>query len=386
MTPSRGSTLLLALATASILVQCGKTGSVQSAAGPTPAAAPSAPPAAATARYRTVTVVDREGIGLEAFRLLAPADWQAEGGVRWVLDNPLQPAIVDFRVRNPQGREEVQVFPNQACFWSNNPTVMSLHPPGRKYFGCEVRKPVTAAEALRTVVIPRFRGDVSGLKVVSGEEMPDVAKQVAAASPAFNHPASAAKVRVEYTGGGAAMEEEIYAVVEGFSYPVQTMAGPVTHTNWFVDYIVSFKAEKGRLDNQAKAFQSIVRSFKVNPKWFNAYGQIVEALIRQKTQQIKATGEVGRMAARTSSEISDQRMKDWQARQAVNDRVVDDFCRGIRGVDLYRNPYEDKPVELPSGYGNAWVSRGGEYILTESPSFNPNVGSNVEWTRIEPTR
>ncbi len=43
-------------------------------------------------------------------------------------------------------------------------------------------------------------------------------------------------------------------------------------------------------------------------------------------------------------------------------------------------------VELPSGCGNAWVSRGGEYILTESPSFNPNVGSNVEWTRIEPAR
>jgi hypothetical protein len=65
---------------------------------------------------------------------------------------------------------------------------------------------------------------------------------------------------------------------------------------------------------------------------------------------------------------------------------VDDFCRGIRGVELYQNPYEDKPVELPSGYGNAWVNRGGEYILTESPSFNPNIGSNVEWQRIERSR
>jgi hypothetical protein len=382
MAGSRSSFLLLVLATGSIGVQCGKTGSAPSAAGPE--AAP--PSAGSTARYKTVTVVDKEGIGLEAFRLLAPADWQAEGGVRWVLDNPLQPAVVDFRVRAPQGREEVQVFPNQACFWSNNPTVMSLHPPGRKYFGCEVRKPVTAAEALRSVVLPRFRGDVSGLKVVSGEEMPDLAKHVAAAMPGFNHPASAARVRVEYTRDGTAMEEELYAAVEGFSYPVQTMAGPVTHTNWFVDSIVSFKAEKGRLDGQAKTFQSIVRSFKVNPKWFNAYGQIVDALIRQKTQQIRAIGEVGRMAARTSSEISEQRMKDWSARQSVNDRIVDDFCRGIRGVELYRNPYEDKPVELPSGYGNAWVSRGGEYILTESPSFNPNVGLNGDWTRIEPTR
>jgi hypothetical protein len=384
MAQSRHSSLLLALATGSILVQCGKTGSAQPPSRP--ATGTPVPAATVTARYRTVTVVDAEGIGLEAFRLVAPADWPAEGGVRWVLDNPLQPAVVDFRVRSPQGLEEIQILPNQACFWSNNPTVMSLHPPGSRYFGCEVRKPVTAAEALKAVVLPRFRRDMTGLKVVSGEELPDLAKQVAAASPAFNHPASAAKIRVEYAAGGTAIEEEIYAVVEGFSYPVHTRAGPVTHTNWFVDSIVSFKAEKGRLDGQARAFQAIVRSFKTNPKWFNAYGQIVEALIRQKTQQIKAIGEVGRMAARTNSEISEQRMKDWQARQAVNDRVVDDFCRGIRGVDLYRNPYEDKPVELPSGYGNAWVSRGGEYILTENPTFNPNVGSNVEWTRIEPAR
>jgi hypothetical protein len=363
---SVGFALALALAT----VRCGKAGS------PSPAAA-------AAAKFKTVTCVDKEGIGLEAFRLVAPADWQAEGGVRWVLDNPLQPAVVDFRVRNPQGREEVQILPNQACFWSNNPSVLSLHPPGSRYFGCEVRKPVTAAEALKTVVLPRFRGGAAGLKVVSGEELPDLAKQVAAAMPGFNHPVSAAKIRVEYARDGAAMEEELYAAVEGFSYPVQTMAGTVTHTNWFVDTLVTFKAEKGKLDGQARTFQAMVRSFKVNPAWFNAYGQIVEALIRQKTQQIRAIGEVGRMAARTSSEISEQRMKDWTARQAVNDRVVDDFCRGIRGVELYRNPYEDKPVELPAGYGNAWVNRSGEYILTESPSFNPNVGSNVEWQRIE---
>ena len=45
---------------------------------------------------------------------------------------------------------------------------------------------------------------------------------------------------------GVPVEEEIFAVVEGFSFAMQSMQGVITNTNWYVDYIFSFKAEKGR--------------------------------------------------------------------------------------------------------------------------------------------
>jgi hypothetical protein len=387
MSMNRAVVLGIVCSCSGVAIQCGKAGSQP--APPAASSSPVSPAARASAtspvRFKTVTCVDKDGIGIEAFRLLAPADWQGEGGVRWLLDNPLMPGVVDFRVRNPSGPEEVQVIPSQAFFWSNNPTVMSLFPPGKKYFGAEVRKPVSALEALKTVVLPRFRGDAVDLKVVAGEALPDLARQVGkAGQPGMS--ADAARVRVEYARGGVAMEEELYAVVESMSYPVQTMSGPVTHTNWFVNYTVAFRAEKGRLDAQARTFQTIVHSFKVNPQWFNKYNQLVEMLIQQKIQQIRNIGEIGRMISKTGSEIREDRMKAWTERQAVNDRIVDDFCRGIRGVELYHDPFENKPVELPGGYGNVWANRSGEYILTESPGFNPNVGSNVEWQRIEKTR
>jgi hypothetical protein len=34
-------------------------------------------------------------------------------------------------------------------------------------------------------------------------------------------------------------------------------------------------------------------------------------------------------------------------------------------------------VELPAGYGHAWANNLGEYIVTEDPTFNPNVDSNL---------
>jgi len=36
-------------------------------------------------------------------------------------------------------------------------------------------------------------------------------------------------------------------------------------------------------------------------------------------------------------------------------------------------------VELPSGYNYAWSNNNGEYIVTDSPDLNPNVGSNLHW-------
>jgi hypothetical protein len=55
-------------------------------------------------------------------------------------------------------------------------------------------------------------------------------------------------------------------------------------------------------------------------------------------------------------------------------------------VETYRNPYEDRPVQLPSGYDGVWVSRSGEYLLSNQPGFDPNAGSTAEWRRMEKGR
>jgi len=47
--------------------------------------------------YKTITCVDQQGIGIEAFRMLIPAGWEFEGGVHWLLNNPVMPAVVACR-------------------------------------------------------------------------------------------------------------------------------------------------------------------------------------------------------------------------------------------------------------------------------------------------
>jgi hypothetical protein len=73
----------------------------------------------------------------------------------------------------------------------------------------------------------------------------------------------------------------------------------------------------------------------------------------------------------------------YRQRSQSQDRISRSFSEYIRGVETYRNPYENRPIQLPSGYANAWVNRSGEYILSPQAGFDPNIGSNIEWRRLE---
>jgi hypothetical protein len=337
-------------------------------------------------RFRMFKYVDAQGIGIEAFRVLIPFDWKFEGGVRWVLDNPGMPAVVSFRMFNPNGAEELEVFPNQAFFWTDNPTLLQTFPVGARYFGNEVRPIVKPLQALKGIILPRFRGKAEGLRIVAGEPLPDLPKSLGAGTqtqPGVATTAEGAKIRIQYQRNGKWMEEELYGLVESMSFPHRSMFGQFTNTYWYADYLFSFKAEKGKLDANSKLFQAMVASFRLNPQWFNKYNQVIEYLIQRQIQQIRSIGELSRIISRTQNEISDMMMQSYNQRQEVYDRVAENFSQHIRGVDQYYNPVEQKPVELPSGYRQAWTNSLGEYILSDQEDFNPNIGSNQTWQKME---
>jgi len=337
-------------------------------------------------RLKTFPYIDKQGIGIEAFRMLIPSDWQFEGGVRWVMDNPAMPAVAAFRVTNPKGTEELEVFPNQMFFWTNNQMLLSMFPIGSRYFGSEVRPPVAPTDFLQNILIPRFRGNVANLRVVETKQLPELARQLGAgmqSQPGVSTSADGGKVKIEYQRDGRWIEEVIYTVVESFTFPIQTMYGTVANTNWIGDYIFSFKSEKGKLDASSKIFQTMVNSFQLNPQWFSKYSQLTEYLIRNQIQQIQTIGQISRIISQTSDEISDMIMKTYEDRQAAYDRISTDFSQMIRGVEEYYDPVDQKPIELPSGYNRAWTNGLGEYILSDDYSFNPNIGSNQNWQSME---
>ena len=239
-------------------------------------------------------------------------------------------------------------------------------------------------DALKKVVVPRFRASVQGLKIVKEEEISNVVlpSGVSSQSP-LQTSTKAGKVRIEYTENGKVYEDEIYCIVEATYYPLQSMLGTYTNVMWGVNYIGSFRAEKGKLDASAKIFQTISNSVTLNIKWFNTYVQVIEYLIKMQIQQIKSLGQLGSIIAQTGSEIRQENLDLYYQREAMNDRISTQFSEYVRGVDSYYNPLEEKNVEMPTGYDNVWVNNLGEYVLSDNPNYNPNIGGNQNFQRLE---
>jgi hypothetical protein len=326
--------------------------------------------------------------GLEAFRLLIPKGWQVQGGITWS-SNMALPAQASFRFYNPGGEEEMTFFPTQAFFWTNNPLFLKTNPPGSLRFGTPVLRPVDWQTAIQKGVISRLRPRAMDLRIVQQKEVPELA-QLARGVPmnGVNSSAVAGKVKLQYLEGQRFMEEELFAALSQFVINLPGPGGsPGYFINyWYIDYVFSFRAAKDRLVSLNKTFQTMIYSTKVNPQWFAKVANVKEMLAQQASRNIKAIGKIGEMAARAGSEMRADQMRAWEQRQQVQDKIARNFSDYIRGVDRYNDPLSGKQVELPSGYGRAFANNLGEYIVTESPSYNPNVGSNQNWVELVPVK
>ncbi len=323
-------------------------------------------------RMKKHTCVDGQGTGLEMFSMLAPVGWQANGGCRWLLDNPSMPAAVDFQIFNPQGAEMFAVFPNINFVWNNNRMAFMFNPVGSKYFGAEVRQPVSIREAFHTLILSRYRGNVQSLQVLSEAPVPELPQIARSEAPIVGGSAEGGKIRVHYSLQGQQYDEELYGIVEIYPLP----GGLIL---WYTNFLFSFRAGAGLLDATADLFKAMIYSFRPNPQWLAAIKSIAQSLAQQQIQRIRHIGQIGEIYARTGREIREQNLNDWYAKQAVYDRLSTDWSRTIRGVDAFYDPHREEVVELPGGYGQAWANNLGEYILTDSLDYNPNIGSNLSW-------
>ena len=337
-------------------------------------------PPADVLRFKTFRVVDRpDMIGGEAMSLLIPATWAGEGSVFWRL-HPTMPAGALIRIYNPGGLEAFEAWPAQPYSWGGM-LAMTGFPEGSNYLGNEVRPPpANAFEYLERYVLPQVRAGVS-FRMVARAEMPELADAIRAQNAAEGNylptEVTAARVRIEYELNGNAVEEDFYCSLNKIFLPGGNMV------IWIADQLGAMRAEKGKLDDQAKILQTIVTSIRLNPQWLNRYQQLVEALVAYQNRQIANAGVLSRIISQTHAEISESRQQAYEQRQATMDRISDSYSQYQRGVDEYRNPDTGTHVELPSGYSHAWRGLNDEYIVTDNPNFNPNVELNGNWTALE---
>jgi hypothetical protein len=337
-----------------------------SAAGP----AAGRPGAGAAMKFTRLSVKDPGAGNMEAYSLLVPAGWKAEGGVQWLPDHSIQANLL-MRISDPKTGAAIEFLPSQNFSWVSTFSM----PPGSNYLGNVLWPPVQdVPEFIRLFYFSGALARLQTARMVATENLDKVADQV---SRAQGGPARCARVRYEYRDGDQAWEEDVY---------VTLVYAPSQIVTYWTGGAHSFRSHRGQLDRLTPIMNTTTKSLRQSPEWFGYLMYVRNLFLDRMAQGIRNAGRLSDTITRNTEEIRKMHEDSYRQANESQDRIARSYSEYIRGVETYRNPYEDRPVQLPSGYDRVWVSRSGEYLLSNQPGFDPNAGSTAEWRRLEKSR
>jgi hypothetical protein len=341
--------------------------------------------------FRNQIIMDQQFMGMEAGRLLVPKDWLFNGGITWNFSKNPPESFIVYTVTSPDGGSAIQQFPHLNMYWSQDQMSQSSF----AQTGFTIMQPMTAIDFLQRAFIAQARQGVSDMKVVETQPLPGVAQQALAInnltlnifgqiSP-FTFPyetrADAGRVKVEYTQNGRRMVEDFTATITYFITNMPTMSGMYAQSVSWTPSVCSFRAPAEEMPGKIRLFQISLYSRFNNPVWSVSYTRLCAIVTREKLRQQQAIFARYQQIHKTLEETNDIIWQTYQNRSAAQDRMFDSYSQAYRGVDTYVDPVNNWNVELPTGYENAWTN-GTDYMFSDSPSFNPNVGSTGNWQQM----
>jgi hypothetical protein len=171
-------------------------------------------------------VVDRQhGVVASVFEY--PAAWEARSDVVWNFQSYNFPLAAYAQIYNPARTEVVEFLPAEQYFWLNEG--VGFYVPGQDYYGTPFLVLMPAADASTQWVVPKYRGNRQGLRVVGAGPVRQLAQKLNITEGAGV--TEDACVRVEYTEHGRLYEEELYGMKFSQDVPYYGPQGMMVQVN-----------------------------------------------------------------------------------------------------------------------------------------------------------
>jgi hypothetical protein len=347
---------------------------------------------------RLVKIMDVAGFGqpIEAASILLPSDWRVESGVKWTSDIgcPQNAMQLSLKASSPDGRLGFEVFPDYSWAWYDDPAVIQAARQAEQLYGargCELAPPFDAPGYLQNLFLPRWRegsrlvdiGRVEALAEAMTLEYEAVAgRNQGGVQAEFD----AALAMLETPRAGGTDSEWILASVVRTTAAIPAVAGVWAGTlqmaaSYRSAAISQFaaRAREGELEKHERLFELIYRSYRLNPQWDAARWQFIQTIDRIERKGAQDRLRIMENSRREIGAIMDQ---VYESRQASLDRTFERQSQALRGVETFVDPSTSSRVELSTGYQGAWTNGLGDYVLSDSPGFDPGRDLGGNWREL----
>ena len=298
-----------------------------------------------------------------ALTYLVPEHWSLKEQLYWVLEDITSPVRFFCQLYRRDGLQAYEAFPIYRANYSHNPNLgTSGFPP-----------PSTVVDGLKWIVSqarPNVHYTITKVGILPGAK-----SQVQQGGGTHSTTTSASGyVRIEYMLGNTSFEEEFCGTFNSVTTLMGNSYSPYTSITWGLYDMYAYKGIKGKLDEVRKIGMTITPSFRTDPHWFEYYMQVVQIGVQGFYQNLEAQKRLSATILQHNREISAASQAAFNERMASQDRINEAFRDVLGGVERYYDSKNQREVQLPLGYSNAWVNtRGDSYILSEVAGYNPNA-------------
>jgi hypothetical protein len=323
-------------------------------------------------------------IDCDVVHLKVPPGWAAKGQVQW---NPtvMMPGRWYVCATNLSGPELWIRYPGQLFVWRDNFNLLGVNfqlhrGDADPALGEEIEQPLDkATDCIQQVIIPRFRKDLAQATTVTETEMsPDDAAALANAvvpdvmnTPQIQITPKAARLRLEYPLAGKTVQEEIHLLVLYLDLPGNNGAVHI----WTIPYCASFRAEKGKLDDELQSVaKPIADSLKPVADWNAKRDDVIKqaaAAYGDKLRQLAAAQESD-IIANMNRNIFNMTQQSYHRRMEMEQQTFHNMDNAIVGRSDYTLP-SGKVIEAPiTPMGEtAWQDGSGQVKFFKTGE-NPN--------------
>jgi hypothetical protein len=303
---------------------------------------------------------------------LLPPGWKQQGRIVWLPEFSVL-ANLQLKLSDPVSGTVVEWLPTQHFSWTDQ--LPGLVQPGANWMGAILAPPLEdPAVFVEGFWAPQSLPQLRGLRPVSREDYPSLARQAVARDVGWR--AQALRLRYRYEQGGQPWERDVHL----------TLAYAPANNGiamWNVQRAFTCSAPLGGLDRMAPVLQALVANVQFTPEWQATYS-VVQRLRRQGLQQQMAdTAAFGRQLQAHREEVQRLGQQMHEERMKSADRIAEGQREYLAGVETFSDPFQKLGVYLPAGYKEHWVNPKGEVILSTEVGFNPNPGDTQDWRRME---
>ncbi|MEE4116454.1 MAG: hypothetical protein V2I37_09810 [Marinilabiliaceae bacterium] len=296
----------------------------------------------------------------KAFTILKPAGWLLEGGIiRWdpVSSGGAANAIeakTDFALKSDKkGTVAIHWLPDIYYVDLSGSYVAGMFREGSSYNGMPVLHKMTAADYLRSYLVPWVHKGLTDLTIVISESLPgveklcyelDMMKQMACKY-------SAALLEYTYSEDGVKYRERAFCIIQDM--------GPYTAGMWKNRSTIIIRSPENEFGRWEPLFHEIGSSVTLNPTWIAG--------------ELRGQQQRGNTMIKTMQDISRIGEEIQKGHAETNAYIHHQAYLNLTNQEDYVNPYTQEVETGSNQWDYRWVDDLGNVLYTDDENYNPNL-------------